>query len=564
MPKGKNIGEEARGRNRAGSSESAQSAEIDSRRQGIEQELETGEDRKRAEEALRDSEARYRRLVENAPVGIISVGKSGEIIDVNETLVHILGSPSREATQGVNMFSFPRLVEAGVAHNFRRCLETGESGVYETPYRSKWGKDLHLRYHLTPIRDREGRLSGVQGIVEDISEPKRLAEQLIQAQKMEAIGTLAGGIAHDFNNILAAILGYAELASLDIAAGSRASKNIQLSIQATHRAKELVKQILAFSRQGKQERRPLDIRPLIREGLKLLRASLPATIDIQEKMAEDIGLVEADPTQIHQILMNLCTNSAHAMNERGGTLKVALENVGRPENAFPGGKGESPDAYVKLTVQDTGYGMTQEVLKRIFDPYFTTKEVGRGTGLGLAVVHGIVKNHGGLIQVSSEAGKGTVVEVFLPQVEGARKARETEKTDLLPLGGSEKILLVDDEATIVEIGKGVLEHLGYRVEGRTRSMEALALFRERSQDFDLIITDMTMPQMTGDELAREVLKIRPDIPVVLCTGYSERISEEKAKEMGIQEFVMKPLVISDFARTIRRALDWKRKEKRKK
>jgi len=416
---------------------------------------------------------------------------------------------------------------------------------------------------LTPIRGREGNPIGVQGMVEDISEAKRLEEQLVQAQKMEAVGTLAGGIAHDFNNILAAILGYAELANLDLARDSKASKSIQQCIQATQRAKELVKQILAFSRQGKQERRVLNLRPLIREGLKLLRSSLPSTIDIQEKMAGDAGLVAADPTQVHQILMNLCTNSAHAMNERGGVLEIGLENVDRPQSGPPGANGESLQSYVRLTVRDTGHGMTPEVLKRIFDPYFTTKEVGRGTGLGLAVVHGIVKSHGGLIAVSSEEGKGTAVEVFLPRVQDSRKAQEAGKPDLLPLGGRERILLVDDEATIVEIGKGVLEHLGYRVETRTRSHEALALFRERSQDFDLVITDMTMPQMTGDELAREVLKIRPDMPVVLCTGYSEKISEEKAKEMGIREFAMKPLVISDFARTVRRALDEKRREKRK-
>ena len=474
-------------------------------------------------------------------------------------MVSILGLPSAEATLAINLFTFPALVEAGVSANFHRCLEFGSSGVFETLYRSKWGKESCLRYHVNPIRDSEHKIAGVQALVEDISERRRLEEQLLQAQKMEAIGTLAGGIAHDFNNILAAIMGYAELASLDTEEGTKAKYNLQQSIRASHRAKDLVQQILAFSRQGRQERRPLDIGPIVKEGLKLLRASLPATIEIRREIEKDLGAIEADPTQIHQVLMNLCANAGHAMEERGGVLGVYLEKVEVEREGLAVSAGVEPGWYLRLRVSDTGAGMAPEVLKRIYDPYFTTKGPGKGTGLGLAVVHGIVQSYRGGITVVSEPGKGTTFDIYFPRVDAVVAPLEGEKVEPLPLGGQERVLFVDDEQAIVEIGQKILGHLGYEVIVRTSSLEALGLFRANPERFDIVITDMTMPNLTGDRLAQELLRIRPGIPIILCTGFSESMSEEKAKALGVREFVMKPLVMRDLATAIRRSLDSQKK-----
>jgi signal transduction histidine kinase len=394
-------------------------------------------------------------------------------------------------------------------------------------------------------------------------EKASLEEQLYQSQKMEGIGTLAGGIAHDFNNILTGIMGYAELASLDIMEGSKAKYHIQQSILAAHRAKDLVQQILAFSRQDKQERKPLDIQPIITDGLKFLRASIPATIEIRHKIPGDLGVIAADPTQIHQVLMNLCTNAAHAMRENGGVLEVSLTQFDLVSGVSGTYHGMEAGRYLKLTVSDTGDGIPPVVLPRIFEPYFTTKEVGMGTGLGLAVAHGIVKSYGGGITVSSEPGKGTVFEIFLPRIDIGNPSVEAEQREPLLLGEGERILFVDDESTIVEIAQVMLKNLGYEAEARTSSIEARELFRANPDRFDLVITDMTMPNMTGDRLAQEIFSVRAEIPVILCTGFSELMTKEKAKAIGIEEFAMKPLVMKDLAVLIRRALDRGKKKKQR-
>ena len=518
-------------------------------------------DEKLAQERLRESEERYRRLVENAPLGILSMDPSGNIIDINSRLRSILGSPSAEATRAINLFTFPPVAEAGIADHFHRCLETGKGGVFESPYRTKLGKEIYLQYYLTPILDPGGKVTGVQAILEDVSGQRKLEDQLLQAQKMEAIGTLAGGIAHDFNNILAAILGYAELASLRVPEDSEVMENLQQCLQAVHRAKDLVRQILTFSRQGKQERKPMDIRPIVKEGLKFLRASLPVTIEIRENIEGNLGVIEADPTQIHQMLMNLCTNAAHAMREKGGILEVSLTRFSLTSEYSSAYPELEAGPYLKLRVSDTGHGMPPEVQRRIFDPYFTTKKVGEGTGLGLAVVHGIVKSYRGGITVSSEPGKGTTFEIYLPGVYPVKPPAQVARMEPLPLGGHERILFVDDEKAIVEIAQGLIERLGYEVEVRTSSIEARAMFRANPDRFDLVITDMTMPNMTGDKLAQEILSLRPGLPIILCTGFSEYITEERAQALGIQEFVMKPLVMKDLAKVIRRALDRKKKKK---
>lgn len=376
--------------------------------------------------------------------------------------------------------------------------------------------------------------------------------QLVQAQKMEAIGTLAGGIAHDFNNILTAIIGYTELAREEVPEGSRVQANLQEVLKAGMRAKDLVQQILMFSRQSTQEQKPLQMDSIVEEGLKLLRASIPTTIEIRPNIQRECGTVLGDPTQIYQVLMNLCANAAHAMREKGGVLEVSLMNVD-----IDAALAQHPDLksgpYVRLTVSDTGHGMDRAVMERIFDPYFTTKEPGEGTGMGLAVVHGAVKSHGGAIAVDSEPGKGTTFHVYFPRMERGG-APEAEAAASIPTG-SERILFVDDEKALVDMIKQMIESLGYKVAGRTSSIEALEAFRAQPDKFDLVITDQTMPNMTGEMLARKLLRIRPDIPIILCTGYSESITKEKVKAMGIRELIMKPVVRSELARIIRDVLD---------
>ncbi|MDP3029139.1 MAG: GAF domain-containing protein, partial [Deltaproteobacteria bacterium] len=364
--------------------------------------------------------------------------------------------------------------------------------------------------------------------------------QLVQIQKMEAIGTLAGGIAHDFNNILTAIIGYTELAREAAPEGSRVQAHLQEVFRAGMRAKDLVQQILIFSRQSKQEQKPLQTDSIVKEGLKLLRASIPTTIEIRPNIERECGTVLGDPTQIYQVLVNLCTNAAHAMGEKGGVLEVSLMNVDLDADAVAQHPGLKPGLYVRLTVNDTGHGMDRAVMEQIFHPFFTTKGPGEGTGMGLAVVHGIVKSHGGAITVDSEPGRGATFHVYFPRIERGR-APEAEAAASVPTG-SERILFVDDEKALVDMIKQMIESLGYKVAGRTSSIEALEAFRAQPDKFDLVITDQTMPNMTGKMLAKELLRIRPDIPIILCTGYSELITEEKAKAMGIRELVMKPVV----------------------
>ncbi|MDK9707259.1 MAG: PAS domain S-box protein [Desulforhopalus sp.] len=386
-------------------------------------------------------------------------------------------------------------------------------------------------------------------------EKKKLQEQLQQAQKMEAIGTLAGGIAHDFNNILGAVIGYAELAREDIPAGSPAAIDIAQIIKAGYRARDLVGQILAFSRRAETARIPLQPAIIIKETLKMLRSSLPSTIAIRQNLAGDCGTILADPTQIHQILMNLCTNAFHAMEECGGTLTVTLEKrtLGRQDLAgFPD---IQPGEFIHLAIADTGMGIAPEIRDKIFDPYFTTKEVGKGTGMGLSIVHGIAKACGGFAACDSEPGKGSVFSVSLP-VYNETSPPVTNHTDQempLPAGG-EHILLVDDEDILVDMSRSMLQRLGYRVTVRNNSLEALTLFQNQPGIFDLVITDQTMPAMTGMDLARRMLQIRPDLPIILCTGYSSILTEDTVKAAGIKGFTMKPITKKEIALLIRQVL----------
>ena len=379
--------------------------------------------------------------------------------------------------------------------------------------------------------------------------------QLSQKQKMEAIGTLAGGIAHDFNNILAAMQGYLELSLDDLETDSPVRNNLEQVLSCSNRATKLVKQILTFSRkdQEKEEKEPVQISSIFKEVLEMLRSSLPTTIKICRKIHADTSIVLADPTQIHQILVNLCTNASHAMHPNGGLLEVGLTDVDFESDRRIGDEYLSRGSYVKLSVSDSGCGMEKDVIERIFEPFFTTKKVNEGTGLGLSVVHGIIKSHGGAITVSSVPGEGTTFDIFLPKIENV--SLDKPQTSEPVSREKEVILLVDDEEMMVDVTRQILERLGFAVVAKTSSLDALETFQERPDAFDLVITDQVMPNMTGTQLAQKLLSIRPDIPVILCSGFPENVSLEEVESIGIKTFMPKPIAREEIAKIVRAVLD---------
>ncbi|MBN2123377.1 MAG: PAS domain S-box protein [Deltaproteobacteria bacterium] len=520
-------------------------------------------ERKRAKEAIESAERRYRSIFENATEGIFQSTPQGAYISANPALARIYGYDSpEELIENITDIGRQLYVDPARRVEFIRRLEEEDAvTAFEAAVRRKGGNIATISVNARAVRDPEGRILFMEGSVEDVTEQRemeeartRLEDQLRQAQKMEAIGTLAGGIAHDFNNILGIIIGYAEMMEMfDAPAEGPMRSRLNEILKASHRAKDLVHQILTFSRQSEQERKPVQVAYILKETVKFLRASLPATIEIRQRIESNEGAVLADPTQMHQVLMNLCTNAAHAMREKGGVLEVFLEDEfvapAHPEEQLD----LKPGPYIKLTVSDTGSGIPEEVLARIFDPYFTTKGKGEGTGLGLAVVHGIVKTCGGAIRVASRPGEGTSFGIFFPMFEKEKGAALPIERGPLPTGGAH-ILFVDDEKPLVDLGRQMLERLGYRVTPRTGSLEALEAFRSSPDRFDLVITDQTMPNMVGMRLAEEIKKARPDIPIIVCTGFSDALTPEKVEMAGLEGFLLKPLHIRALAETLHRVL----------
>ena len=516
---------------------------------------------KQSEMARRESEAKYRQLVNHAPAGIYEVDFiEGKFVSVNDVICEYSGYTRQEL---LTMSALEILTKDSQKKFIERLdkIFKGQKvpSTVEFKIRAKTGREFWVLINSSTIYATDGRPKGATVVVHDITEQKQAEEekksleyQLQQAQKMEAIGTLAGGIAHDFNNILSVIIGYTELILMNANVDAEVRQNLKEIFNASKHARDMVKQILAFSRQNKQERKPIQVAHIVKEAIKMLRASLPATISIQQHIEKDTGVIEADPTQIHQVLMNLCTNAAHAINEKDGVLEIHLGNIELDQKTAADIPDLKTGSYLKLSVKDSGEGIHPDARQQIFNPYFTTKEKGKGTGLGLAVVQGIVKSNNGAVTVESEVGKGAAFHVYLPTI-NRKLTADDEIFTPLPMG-FERILLVDDEQPLVEIGRQMLERLGYSVATRTSSIEALELFKADPGRFDLVITDIVMPNMAGDKLAKEIMGIRTDIPVVLCTGYSEKFTRRNASEMGIRSFLMKPLVMRDLANTVRQAL----------
>ena len=507
-------------------------------------------ERKKAENELRESHKRIKAILDAIPDPVVVYDNQGRAQFVSPAFERTFGWSLAEV-QGQCIDFVPEEEREITEAKIKELYEKRGTVTLQTRRLTKGGEVLEVVVSAATIVDEQDQLTGTVVDLRDITRQKQLEVQLRQSQKLEAIGTLAGGIAHDFNNVLAAIMGYAEMSREDLPPGHPVQGSMEQILKASKRARDLVRQILSFSRLTENQRAPVKLAPIIEEGMNLLRSSLPVTIDIKLDIASRDEVVLADGTQIHQILMNLCTNAAQAMEE-GGVLELSLARVDLDPGAAQMHPGLKPGPYLRLRVADTGQGIEPEQLKRIFDPFFTTKDTGKGTGMGLSVVHGIVQDHGGCITVESEVGKGSTFCVFLPVLQGAAPA-EPEGSGELPRG-SESILLVDDEPSLVEVGQRLLERLGYRVTAATSSPEALEIFKRSPHRFDLVITDFTMPKLTGAKLAEELLRIRPGLPIIISTGFSDRINPELAREMGIKSFVYKPLSAKEMARVIRQAL----------
>ncbi len=509
--------------------------------------IEMGLHNHRVEKQLKEKDKWLEMIVGNLSEGLVVIDSTGTIQLMNPAAEFYTGW-KKEAALGSYypevLFMVNEYTGEHVGIPFLKTMEEVAAVLLEedTCLKARDGSVITIDGKCVPVLDEKGNITSVMLVFHDITQRKRLEGQLRQSQKMEAIGAMAGGIAHDFNNILSAILGNTELSLKKIPHNSRVTRHLTQVLTAAKRAKELVKQILTFSRQGKTKKIPLQVGIIIKEVLELLRSSLPPNIHIRQELQASRGLVNADPIQVHQILMNLCTNALHAMKNTGGVLNVRLEEE---------------ESSLCLSVSDTGHGMDSETRARIFEPYFTTKNPGEGTGMGLAVVHSIVQNHNGSIEVQSLPGKGSTFKVFLPLLSDHRYKRPPV-SEAFPQTRN-RILFVDDEQPLVDLGQELLGDFGYNVVGRTNSIKALEDFRQNPHQFDLAVLDYVMPDMNGSELAEKLLEVRPDLPIIFCTGFSETNAVQKAKTLGIKQIVMKPIIGEKLSRVIRKTLDKKSK-----
>jgi len=518
-------------------------------------------ERKQAEEALRESEEksqqslnRFKTIFEEAPLGIALINSlTGHIHEVNAKFAKIVGRTREEMTT-IDWIEITHPDDVQEDRDNMARLNAGEITGFQMDkrYLQPDGTVVWINMTVAPLQDRNKTHPHHLAMIEDITKRKQLEEQLRQTQKMESIGNLAGGIAHDFNNLLYPIIGFAEILKEDLPQDSTEYDSVQEIFNAGKRGGELVKQILAFSRQAEHKLQPIRVQKVLKEVLKLTRSSIPTDIEIHHDIQQDCGLVMADSTQLHQIAMNLITNAYHAVKNAGGEISIQLKEIIVDAGMLKDSSLQLGQ-YAMLSVSDNGVGISRNVINNIFEPYFTTKGHGKGTGLGLAVVHGIVKEHLGEITVSSEEGNGSTFNVYIPLI---KKSDETIANDRVVVPtGTERLLLVDDEASVVRLEKQMLERLGYKVVALSSSIEALGVFKANPDNYDLVVSDMTMPEMTGDKLAQKLMSIRPDIPIIICTGFSERMNKEQAEANKIKGFLMKPVVRSEMAQMIRTVLD---------
>ena len=494
-------------------------------------------------------------VVEQAMEGILLFDSDGTIQYVNPAAERITGYVHQELNREAQADGDQnrKLYEA-----IWDTLSRGEERTGLFIYEGKDGVQYEIDPTIWAVSDSNGQVSNYAALIRDVTREIHLERQLRLAQKMEAIATLAGGIAHDFNNNLASIITCTEMARDDVPPDSPVRELLDVVLKAGYRGRNLVKQILTISCQGEQEKQPVQVELIVEECLKLLRASFPATIELRTNFAERLGVVLADPTQIHQIVVNLCTNAAHALKDTGGVLEISVTNADLDAEASAEFQDLQAGRYLLLTVRDTGSGMSPEIMERIFDPFFTTKKKSGGTGLGLSVIHGIVRNHRGTIIVSSKEGEGSTFKVYLPRIDSSREVPKAEPS-ALTLKGTERILFVDDEEDVAYAGGKMLQRFGYEVDVRRDSIEALQAFRAAPNRYDLVFTDQNMPNMTGTELTKEILAIRPDMPIILCTGLGPAtngvLNKKDKMALGIREVVVKPLDQSEMARIVRRALE---------
>ncbi|MBP7529502.1 MAG: response regulator [Syntrophorhabdaceae bacterium] len=558
------------------------------------------------EDQLRESRAKLEAALASMTDAVFIYDAQGSLVDFNDAFATFHRFKNKEECSTA-LAQYPDILEVFLPDGTLAAVdmwavpralrgETATKAEY-TLRRKDTGETWVGSYSFGPIRDKDGQIVGSVIIGRDITERKRTEEalqkahddlelrvqertaeleqaydqlkqeirgreqveqQLRRTQKLEALGTLAGGIAHDFNNVLAGIIGFVEMVLEDSDPGSPEHRRLELALKGAYRGRDLVKQILAFSRHGEQDKKLLVLARIVEESLNLLRPAFPSTIQIVWKNPADEYQILADPVQMHQVLMNLCTNAAHAMREKGGVLEIGISQVVVTQENLPPVPEMEPGEYILLEVSDTGCGMQPETLEQIFDPFFTTKREGEGTGLGLSVSYGIVKGHDGCIAVESEPGKGSIFRVYLPRLKEAVSTQDEEAPS--PTGGKERILIVDDEDILVELNRQRLSDLGYDVVTNTSSIDALRIFREEPDNFDLVIADQTMPNLTGMDLTEELLKTRPDIPVILCSGHSDAVSPELVREAGIRSFLIKPFDKRELAEVVRRVLDTKVRE----